>query len=367
MNIVMICDARSIHYKRWVCDLRGRGHRVTVFSPWKDSSSHEIVEVVGTPRAPFPMFSWLKTSLKMLYRIRLALSIRKRIRKLRPDIVHAHFLTDSGWIAAWTNFHPFVVTVHGSDILIHPQRSLVYRLVVRFVLKRADRVMIVAEHFRDALKRCGCREDKIEFIPNYVDDHFFTTKEEIHNRFRSIQESPRVISARKMEAIYDVETFIRSIPIVLNDHPGVKFSVVGDGEQMERLQHLSLDLGISGSVHFYGRVDHDELIHHFRNHHIYVSTALSDGLAVTTIEALANGLYPVFTDIPANRTLINAGQIGELFPGSDAQALAQKIIDAIAGSDTIESVVIRNLMTTHEQFSSTRIVEKVESLYNRLV
>ena len=367
MKIVMICDARSIHYKRWIRDLQGKGHEVVVFSPWKDETTSERVELVATPHAPFPMVGWLKTLLKTMYRIKLALVMRKQINRLKPDIVHSHFLTDSGWIGAWTKFHPFVVTIHGSDLLIHPETSFINRLVVRFVLKKADKVVIVANHFRDALKKFGCDEQKIEFIPNYVDDAFFTTADEVHERFRRLTSNPKIISARKMESIYDVGTFVRSIPIVLATHPNASFSIIGDGSQMESLQSLCHDLGILSAVRFFGRVDHDDLILHFRKNHIYVSTSISDGLAVTTIEALANGLYPVTTDIPANRALIKNGSNGDLFPCSDEQSLAQKICNLISHADDIERVILQNLAWTNAELSSTIIIKKMECLYRSLL
>ena len=367
MKIVMICDARSIHYKRWIRDLRNMGHEVIVFSPWQDTSTEKNVELVATPKAPVPMFKWLKTLLKMLYRIRLSFEVRRKINQLNPDIVHSHFLTDSGWIGAWTGFHPFVVTVHGSDILVHPRKSIIYRLAVRFVLKKADKVIIVANHFRDALQKNGCDNNKIEFVPNYIDDNFFTSSAEIARRYQKFSEEPGIVSARVMEPIYDVETFIRAIPIVLKKYPAARFSVIGDGARKNQLEELSEELGVQNSVRFYGRVAHDDLIRHFQDNHIYISTALSDGLSVTTIEALANGLYPITTDIPANSALIEDGQNGDLFTCSDEQELADKIMDVLAIPHQAENAVMKNLSWMKNDFSRQKIFEKIEMVYNSLI
>ena len=119
-----------------------------MFSQEFESIRGVEVSKLGAPKAPFPMFKSVKKILKALYRIERAFNIRRVLKKFRPDIVHAHFLTDSGWIASWTGYHPLILTAHGSDVLVHPKHSLIDRMVVRFSLHKADVVTIVAQHMK---------------------------------------------------------------------------------------------------------------------------------------------------------------------------------------------------------------------------
>lgn len=48
--------------------------------------------------------------------------VKMFIRKIKLGILHAHYVTDYGLIGALTNFHPLIVSVWGSDVLIAPKK-----------------------------------------------------------------------------------------------------------------------------------------------------------------------------------------------------------------------------------------------------
>ncbi|MBW8826940.1 MAG: glycosyltransferase family 4 protein [Acidobacteria bacterium] len=64
------------------------------------------------------------------------------VRRLRPDVVHAHWWAPAGWVAAGLGV-PFVVTMHGSDA--HLARSGPARSLARRVLASAGTVGVVSQ------------------------------------------------------------------------------------------------------------------------------------------------------------------------------------------------------------------------------
>lgn len=367
LKICLICDTRSIHYQRWIRDLKRQGHELYIFSPFRETIDQENVEFVPTPKAPFPLFKSVKTILKMLYRVKLAFDIRKKLKVIKPDLVHAHFLTDSGWIGAWVNYHPFVVTAHGSDVLVHPVKSKIYRFVVVHVLKKADKVIIVAQHLKDNLVKFGGRAEKIVTIPNYINPKFFTTESKIDGKFRNFASSPTIVSARKLEPIYNVETLIKAAPIVANKFPQCKFYIIGDGEKYDLLKSMVDELNLTENFLFTGKLNHDELAEYFKQSHIYVSTALSDGLAVTTIEGMAGGMVPVLTNIPANSALVYHQKNGFLFECENENQLGESILQAIIDTTLTLDACKKNLKFVVENFSSQVVIEKTEQEYANLI
>jgi L-malate glycosyltransferase len=363
LKICLLCDARSIHYQRWIRDLKNAGHDVFVFSPWEEKSENNHIEFVSTPKAPFPIFPVVRLSLKMMYRIKLARRVRKSLQTMKPDIVHAHFLTDSGWIGAWTKFSPFIVTAHGSDVLIHPVESTIYRRAVKFVLKRAHKVVIVAEHLTDNLLKFGCQREKISWIPNYVEQEFFISPAEIENKFGDVRVAPKILSARKLDPIYNVETLIRAAAIVIKKYPQAEFRIIDNGQELDKLKDLTQELKIQPNVIFIGRVQHEALADYFKKSHIYVSTALSDGLSVTTLEGMASGMYPIITDIPANKRLVTDNENGALFPCKQPEQLAKQILKSIEDSSVMITSCKKNLEYIRQHFSKASVVERMETVY----
>jgi len=102
MQICYLANASSLHTVRWVRFFAERGHEAHVISFEKAQIKGATVHVLKLPilvkNATFP--------LKMLS----IYSMKKLINRIRPDIVHAHYLTNYGFFGALCKFHPFVAT-----------------------------------------------------------------------------------------------------------------------------------------------------------------------------------------------------------------------------------------------------------------
>src|SRR3989338_10199600 len=52
-----------------------------------------------------------------------------------------------------------------------------------------------------------------------------------------------------------VDLIIKAIPLILKKLPGVKFEILGDGEEKEYLKKLAKDLGVTNNVIFHGMIN----------------------------------------------------------------------------------------------------------------
>ena len=76
---------------------------------------------------------------------------------------------------------------------------------------------------------------------------------------------------------------------------------------------------------------------------LFISTSPSDGNNISLNEAMACGVFPIVTDIAANRAWITHGENGLLFPCRDANALADRVIEALGRPEWRQAVVPVNL------------------------
>jgi len=72
---------------------------------------------------------------------------------------------------------------------------------------------------------------------------------------------------------------------------------------------------------FHGRAGRDEAAAWYRRSHVFVLPTLSDGFALTQLEAMANGLPVVAT--PCCGAVVSDGTDGFIVPARDAEALAR--------------------------------------------
>jgi len=303
----------------------------------------------------------------MCMRIRYAHHIQDQLQDLKPDILHAHFISDAGWIGAWTGFHPFIVTAHGSDALIHPGEMKPYRFGNSVVMKRADHVVMVAPHLKPHLIRLGCSEEKLHFVPNYADENFIIAEKELSAKFRDVGKNLRIISTRKLSPVYNVETLIRAATHIVRSYPHAEIFILDTGEELQKLEHLVSELKLEHNIHFLGKISHDALASHLKSAHFYVSTALSDGMSVATLEGIASGCYPVLTDIPANRILFNQGFSGAQFECRNHHGLAKGIFNHMESPDRLLADVQKNVQQIQQSFSRQSVLTCMESIYRTVL
>ena len=328
MRICYLANIVSVHAKKWVSYFVNKGYDVHVISFEKGTIYGAKVHII---RMPF--LSRNRTfGLKMMYLGK----IRKLIDKIKPDLIHAFYVTNYGYFASKMDFHPLIVTAEGSDILELKTESRIMRYAKRKiaegVLKKADLMTTDANHVKARMFELGANQGKIEVVQFGVDVNKFTTngnhtkidqvktKLNIHNR-------PSVISLRNLYPIYNVETLIKSIPMVIGEHPTCKFIIASTGSEKEKLVSMATSLGIDQpyNLEFVGRIENDELPNYLNAVDVYVSTSLSDaGLSMSTAEAMACGRVVLITDTYENKDWVSdADQF--LFKNHDSAELAVKL------------------------------------------
>ena len=328
MKICYIADGISIHTQRWVNYFAEKGHEVHVISsrfPYGYQGfdhrirKHHLVRVV--PRL------WSLTG--YLSGVLWLPQVRRLIKKIKPGIVDAHFIKVPGYLGTASGFHPLVLTAWGSDVLIVPKYNPIFRFLTKQALKRADLVVCMSSLMRDEIVKLGTSPSRIEICFLGVNTNEFNPAQktdEFRQKLNIDSSALVVISTRSLKPIYNVETLIRAVPLVLEHVPDSMFIIAGEGEQRDYLKTLAQSMEVSDSIRFVGWIPHSELPSYLASSDVYVSTSLSDGTSVSLLEALSCELAPVVTDIPANRPWVNDGENGFLIPVREYEMLAEGII-----------------------------------------
>jgi glycosyltransferase involved in cell wall biosynthesis len=323
MRIACIANGDNIHALRWVNYFASMGHEVHLIC-CKDMEGYEKNVQIHLLTRLLPVIWPLSKYVSFLLWIFQA---RRFIRKIEPDIFEGLYATVWGFIAACSGFHPFSLCAQGSDILIDPKQNLLQRWLVKYSLKKADVILYDSETLKRGLLELGSDPDKLWLVLNGVNTQKFSPEKKngsLRERL-GVTGSPLVICFREFRPVYNVEMVVKAIPLVLSQLPEAKFILGGDGELREQLETLASDLGVTDSVRFTGYIPYDEVPGYLASADVYVSTSLSDSTSLSLQEAMACGLAPVVTDLPANQEWIVDGENGFLVPVGDIQTLADKV------------------------------------------
>jgi glycosyltransferase involved in cell wall biosynthesis len=264
-------------------------------------------------------------------------------------------------IAAMINREPWVLSAWGSDIMTDPEKSPFHKMRTKYALRRATYVTSDATIMTKKIVALGVPEDRVLTFPYGVDMELFRPRTD------ALGPGPRILSNRKLEHVYSVSTVIDAFPAVREVFHDAILTVAGDGELRAVLADRA-NRSIGGkAIMFVGGVDHERMPTLLRDHHIYVSTSLSDTTSVSLLEAMASGLFPVVSDIPANREWITPGVNGLLVPVQQPMQLAITLISAWRDQELRENAVRANLQLVREKAEWRSTMKAIHGLFDQLV
>jgi glycosyltransferase involved in cell wall biosynthesis len=348
LRLCVVGDLDSIHTQRWLRYFVERGHDVHAVSYYRPAAPPEGVDIHvlhpgslsvggGGSRRARPARWVAGLPPPSLLRLGNALRYRRRglgrvIGSLAPDVLHSHYVVEHGFFTATTGYHPHVVTAWGSDILVDARKSPLARAIARYTMARADLITSNNSYMAEEVRRLGVPPQKVATIPLGVDE-FFLEEPEASVNVRSGGDAPVVVSVRALEPLYNVDVILRAMALVRQRRPDARLVVAGDGSLRRRLEELAARLDLMGSASFVGRLGRRELREALATAQVSVSVPGSDATAVSTLEAMAVGCFPIVSALPSQVELVEDGVGGFRVPVGDAAALAERIEGALADPD----------------------------------
>ena len=209
--------------------------------------------------------------------------------------MHAHYVFGPGTFGVFAGYHPFVISVWGSDIVTDFKKSIFHKLVITHSLKRADIIHVGDSHTRERLIHNGIKKNKIFIQPWGIDLNSFNPNvrsEELRKELNV--KKYMVLSTNPWSPIRNVDVLVKAIPYVVKEIKDVKFVLLGGGPSEEKLKALARTLGIEKHIIFVERVPHNEMPKYLASSDILVDTAntgmeAGGGIGVANIEAMGCG------------------------------------------------------------------------------
>lgn len=251
----------------------------------------------------------------------------------RYDAVHAHYAVPSGVIGLWFRRlagRPLVVTVHGSDVLVLPDRFPRLAPVLRRVLHGADHVIAVSRFLRDRIvDRFGVPPERITVQSAGIDTRVFRPgapgAEAVRERYGG---QPLVVFAGNLIRQKGVDILVRAFARVRERLGSGHLVLVGpsvDEAYQDLLRARVASLGLDGHVTFAGPRPPAEVAAFMAAADVFVLPSLEEGLGLVVLEALACGVPVVGSRVGGIPEIVQDGDYGLLVPPGDVNALAGAI------------------------------------------
>jgi len=136
---------------------------------------------------------------------------------------------------------------------------------------------------------------------------------------------PRIAYVGRLARYKRVDVLLRAAAMLTGRFPDLRIDIIGKGEDTERLEEITRELGIRERTHFHGYVDHDTRNQLLTAARVCVCPSTKEGWGLTVIESNAFGAPVVASDAPGLRDSVDSGRTGFLAPDGDVDAFADHI------------------------------------------
>jgi rhamnosyl/mannosyltransferase len=350
------------HIKALAEGLAARGHRVTVLVT--NTAPHDAYEQQGN-------LTIIKAG-RLLHTASTPLSPRMlwHARRMRDvDIAHLQFPYPPGDLAymALPQRPPLVIYYH-SDIVRQKTLLRAYRPLLRWTLDHATRIIASNPGYIASSPWLAPRADRCEVIPLSADPQRFAQADPAAvAALRARYGAPLVLFVGKLR-------YYKGLPFLLEALTQLRSTasllIVGSGPEEQHIRGLVQTLGLAGRVHLLGEVDDAELpaIYHAADVFVLPSHLRAEAFGIVQIEAQAAGLPLISTELGTGTSYVNQhGQTGFVVPPANPAALARALDVLLHNPDLARRMGAAGQARALHDLSHTRMVERMEDLYSRLL
>lgn len=315
-KLCLLANAASSHTQKWALALVERGWKVDVLSflpaEIEQVTVHLIPRLAGGKADAVLRAPW----------------VRRRVRELKPDIVHAHYATSFGLLGALTGRHPLIISAWGSDIFSFPRSSRMHASLLKWILAQADVLCSTSRVMASEMKKYLEPGRKIEVIPFGVETGLFTPAPPKRSEPGRTQphdlNSPMVFGAAKyLHHVYGLDILVRALAMVKDKPPqGVLLRIAGTGPEEEPLKALAAELGVADRVQWLGALPNREVAHFYQSLDVVVLPSRQESFGVTAVEGSACGRPIIASRVGGLPEVVTDKETGLLIPPGNAHELA---------------------------------------------
>jgi L-malate glycosyltransferase len=347
----------SPHVVAWVEAVAAAGHEVHLAGraapQWPESEVEAAVHRLPAGGPP------------LLRGLRMSRELANVAGKIRPDLVHAHWLPEFGWMASREGLRPLVCSAWGSDVLVLRGEG---RRRSKKALDGADLVLASSKHLAEASRALAGRDVRVEVVRWGLDFERFSPGDRMAARetLGLDRDGSLIVSVRGFDGVYNPELLLDAFARIKAVRPDAqlvfKHTLSGVPPEIEAaVDRFALD----GSVTLLGRAA-GEMPDVYRAADVVVSLSSSDSSPRSVWEALACGRPVVISDLPWARDELTPDRHALFVPleaSSVADAVTRVLGDATLSRRLEEEARARALA----ELDFTASAQRIDALYRSVL
>ena len=281
-------------------------------------------------------FKKIKRAIEVVIRLR---ELKRKIIKLKPDLIIAERATSYGFIA--TLFHKYAPVIIAQQGItdIYPTKgitALIKNKMQHYAYKHATLIHAWGEIMTYSMLRSNTDPNKIMILAKGINLRQFKFTPEMGD------EKIRAVITRSLSPEYGHETILQAFDLLKQKELHFELTIIGKGILKQNLIQSASDKNLEKEVFFKGIIPNSELPSFLSNQDLYISMPTTEGVSASLFEAMAVGCFPIVSDLPGNRAWITDKINGRLIPVNDARQLADAILWYYENKRHLKPALLKN-------------------------
>jgi len=374
MNILYIGSSSDWHVDLWVKYFT-ISHCVYLFSDKEDYLNNQPLDNVNIIESRGILGKFLnsiKSQSHVLYQINKLISVRvfarqvdKVIKQYDIDVVHAHSLY-YGYLASFLKTDvPLVFTPMGSDVIIHAQKSRIYRRMSQKAFRRADTITGDSILLQKQGYKVGARKDQNYIVQNGVDSTiFFPKTNDIRNQFGISVDEVLLFSPRAITPIYNIDIIVESLAQLKSKRYKFKcmFSFAFGNEYVAKLNVQISRLGVDDKIIWLGHLTYDDMAKHYNAADIIISVPSSDSSPKSVYEAMFCRKPIIVSDLEWSYELLSGCNCFSRVGVRDPTQLSTAIAEIIDDSAYASMIATNAMKYAHKYYDYEKNMKTMEEI-----
>lgn len=246
------------------------------------------------------------------------------------------------------------------------------RTVLDFLRRWPTRILVLNDGMREECRQANLDLNHVSWMPNPVNTDEFrplpeAEKQALRRKLDISEDSIVTLFVGRLDHQKKLPWTLGSFAKVVRERPQALLVLVGDGPLREEIHALVRSLGLENNVRFTGRLQMTGVLEWMQASDITILVSEVEGLPCSLIEAMAAGLPPVVSRIPAHTQLVDHeihGLLTELGNEEDTARAVIRLMDepefrARCGQAARERMI--------RQFSTAEVVRYYETLFEEIL
>ena len=320
----------------------------------------QLTEYVKAINVPVHLLPNLVRPINLFYDFQAVYECVSLIRRIKPDIVHAHS-SKAGLIARVAGLIckvPVIFTAHGwgfspGNPLI---RGWIALLSEKLAAPLGKKIICVSETNRQlAIQFRVGNQNSLVTIHNGIKD----MPTAIANP--SVQ-PPRLIMVARFNEPKDQTTLLKAIACL--SFP-FHLDFVGSGSSLQSCKALAQSLGVQDKVSFLG--DRNDVPKLLAQSQMFILTSNYEGLPISILEAMRAGLPVIATKVNGIPEEVEHGKTGLLVPDKDVEELAKALSTLIESPELRQQMGKAGRQKFLEEFTIERMIDETKTVYEQVL